>query len=247
MCLDAISPAKTEPGVYSVVFEPYSVGEIMAFVFASNFGFKAYQEKKSCFSGKVGQKVASDMLTIDDDPFVPDAIGSKAVDDEGTPTRKMPLIESGVFRETFSDLMDAYEYDGNPTGNASRPGSPMGRSAEPDTVSAPHNIKIQGSTCRKDDIIKDIKKGLVVGRLWYTYAVNPIKGDFSCTARSGIQIIENGQIKHPGKPVRIVHNLKDLLLNVSDIADDAKNVQQWDSLPSIVPSIRFDGIRAMPI
>ena len=44
-------------------------------------------------------------------------------------------------------------------------------------------------------MIKDTKHGLLIGRLWYTYAVNPIKGDFSCTARSGIRIIENGEVK----------------------------------------------------
>ena len=39
----------------------------------------------------------------------------------------------------------------------------------------------------QDEMIQDTKHGLLVGRLWYTYAVNPIKGDFSCTARSGIK------------------------------------------------------------
>jgi len=83
---------------------------------------------------------------------------------------------------------------------------------------------------------------ILVGRLWYTYAVNPIKGDFSCTARSGIRIIENGEIKGPGKSVRIIHNLPTMIKNISEIGNNQRNVIQWASLPSIVPSIKAENI-----
>jgi len=95
--------------------------------------------------------------------------------------------------------------------------------------------------------IKDTKKGLLIGRLWYTYAVNPTKGDFSCTARSGIRIIENGKIKSPGTPVRIVHNLPVMLQNISAIGNDSKNVLQWASLPSIAPTVKAERIKIIPI
>jgi PmbA protein len=95
--------------------------------------------------------------------------------------------------------------------------------------------------------IKDTKHGLLVGRLWYTYAVNPIKGDFSCTARSGIRIIENGEITSPGKSVRIIHNLPRLLQNISAVGDNEKNVLQWASLPSITPSIKVEKIKVNSI
>ncbi len=73
-------------------------------------------------------------------------------------------------------------------------------------------------------------------------AVNPIKGDFSCTARSGIRIIENGEIIGPGKSVRIAYNLPKLLKNISDIGNDQRQVIQWASLPSITPSIKVENI-----
>jgi PmbA protein len=96
-------------------------------------------------------------------------------------------------------------------------------------------------------MIRDTKHGLLVGRLWYTYAVNPIKGDFSCTARSGIQIIENGEVIGPGRSVRIVHNLTNLLNNISDIGKDQSRVMQWASLPSITPSIKVENISVSSI
>jgi len=126
-------------------------------------------------------------------------------------------------------------------------GSPMGRDADPIPVSAPHNLKIKSGDYSQEELIKDTKHGILVGRLWYTYAVNPIKGDFSCTARSGIRIIENGEIVSAGKPVRIVHNLPLLLESISGIANNEKNVLQWASLPSITPSIRVDEIPVNPI
>ncbi|MGI0017109.1 MAG: metallopeptidase TldD-related protein, partial [Nitrosotalea sp.] len=123
---------------------------------------------------------------------------------------------------------------------------PMGRQANPIPITLPHNLRVSNGDFTKDDIIKDTKKGLLIGRLWYTYPVNPERGDFSCTARSGIKIIESGKIS-PGKSVRIVHNLKTLLENISAVGNDSKNILQWSSLPSITPTVKVNNIRATPL
>lgn len=247
MCLESINPVKCEQGEYSVIFEPYSVGEILAFVLALNFNLKTYSEKKSCFNDLSGKKIASDIFSLIDDPHVPNGIGSKSFDDEGVQTRQNELIKNGIFQNLFSNLNDSFLYDHNPTGNGNRQGTPMGRDSNPNIISSPHNLRISGDSTKKDDMIKDVKKGLLIGRLWYTYAVNPIKGDFSCTARSGIRIIEDGQIKSPGKSVRIIHNLPTALTNISAIGDDHTNVIQWASTPSITPSIRIDNVNTISI
>jgi PmbA protein len=247
MCVDSINPQKPDAGEYSIIFDPYSVGELLAFVFASNFNLKTFYDKKSCFSDKLGSKIAVNEFSLVDDAHAPEGIGSKIFDDEGVATENRPLIENGIFKGLYSDLYNAYKEGKESSGNATRIGSPMGRSAEPIPVSAPHNMRIIGNQMSRDEIIKDTKKGLLVGRLWYTYAVNPIKGDFSCTARSGIRIIENGEIKSPGTSVRIVHNLPVMLQNISAIGNDSKNVLQWASLPSIAPTVKAEGIKVIPI
>jgi len=203
--------------------------------------------RKSCFSDKLDSKIAVDNFNLIDDAHAPEGIGSKIFDDEGFATKPRPLIENGVFRGLYSDLFNAYKEGKEPSGNASRIGSPMGRSAEPIPVPAPHNMRILGDGMSRDEIIKETKKGLLVGRLWYTYAVNPTRGDFSCTARSGIRIIENGEVKAPGTSVRIVHNLPVMLQNISGVGNDSKNVLQWASLPSIAPTVRAERIKAIPI
>ena len=243
MCIDAINPQKINSEKYSIIFEPYSVGELLAFVVAANFNFKTFKERKSCFSNNFKNKISIDEFNLTDDPHIPEGIGTKSIDDEGIKTEKIKLIENGIFKNNFSNLYDSYkEGEKESSGNAIRMGSPMGRSAEPIPISAPHNLTITQGSSSQEDMIKDTKHGLLVGRLWYTYAVNPIKGDFSCTARSGIRIIENGKIKGPGKSVRIVHNLPTLLKNISDIGNDQRRVMQWASLPSITPSIKVEDI-----
>ena len=243
MCIDAINPQKINSEKYSIIFEPYSVGELLAFVVAANFNFKTFKERKSCFSNNFKNKISTEEFNLTDDPHIPEGIGTKSIDDEGIKTEKIKLIENGIFKNSFSNLYDSYkEGEKESSGNAIRMGSPMGRSAEPIPISAPHNLTITQGSSSQEDMIKDTKHGLLVGRLWYTYAVNPIKGDFSCTARSGIRIIKNGKIVGPGKSVRIVHNLPTLLKNISDIGNDQRRVMQWASLPSITPSIKVEDI-----
>ena len=173
MCIESINPQKIDSGKYTIIFEPYSVGELLSFVIAANFNFKTFSEKKSCFSNHLDKEIGVEQLELIDDPHIPEGIGSKTVDDEGIKTKKKYLIQKGVFKNTFSNLFDGYKKEKQSTGNASRAGSPMGRSSEPIPISAPHNLKITSGTSSQEDMIKDTKHGLLVSRLWYTYAVNP--------------------------------------------------------------------------
>ena len=128
MCVESINPQKVDSDVYSIIFEPYSVGELLAFVVAANFNFKTFREKKSCFSNSFEKEIAVEQLSLIDDPHIPEGIGTKSVDDEGIQTSKRGLIENGIFKNTYSNLFDSYKEGEESTGNASRPGSPMGRS-----------------------------------------------------------------------------------------------------------------------
>lgn len=247
MCVNSINPKRVEPDSYDIIFEPYAFGELLSFVFSSNFNLKTYSEKRSCFSDKLESNISNESFSLIDDPHSPDSIGSKPFDDEGTPTSPQFLIKSGILTGLFSDSFEAFKNGTISSGNACRPGSPMGRSTQPIPIPMPHNLKVPNGKASKNEIIQDTKKGLLIGRLWYTYPVNPEQGDFSCTARSGIRIIENGKIVNPGRSVRIVHNLKTLVGNISAIGNDSKNILQWSSLPSITPTVRVDSVKVTPI
>ncbi|RNJ79594.1 MAG: TldD/PmbA family protein [Nitrosopumilus sp. B06] len=246
MCKESANPRRVEPGRYSIIFEPYAAGELLAFVAAPNFALKAFSEKKSCLS-EMGEKMAYKSLHLADDPHMPEGMGTRHVDDEGVKTQKTDLIRDGVFCGVISDLYDGYKENLKSTGNASRAGSPLGRSSEPVPVSAPHNLCVTPGDMSHEEMISDTRHGLLVGRLWYTYAVNPTRGDFSCTARSGIRIIENGQVRGSGKQVRIMHNLLAMMRDISGIGNRQRRVIQWASLPSSTPPIRVEGIHAEPV
>jgi PmbA protein len=123
MCVGSINPQKPEAGEYSIIFDPYSVGELLAFVFASNFNLKTFHDKKSCFSDKLDSKIAVDDFNLIDDAHAPEGIGSKIFDDEGVATSTRPLIENGIFKGLYSDLYNAYKEGKESSGNATRMGS----------------------------------------------------------------------------------------------------------------------------
>ena len=239
MCVGSINPQAVEPARYSVIFEPYSVGELLSFVVAPNFNLKTFAEGRSCFSDSLGKRVAVNGFNMTDDPHMPCGIGSRPVDDEGVETQRRSLVKDGVMRGTFSNVFDACREGVESSGNATRQGEPMGRSSEPVPDSAAHNLTIEPGRMSPDEMIQDTRLGLLVGRLWYTYPVNPIRGDFSCTARSGIRVIRNGTVT-PAKPARIIHNLHTLLGNISGIGADSRGVIQWASRPATAPSVRVD-------
>ncbi|MFQ5970182.1 MAG: TldD/PmbA family protein [Nitrososphaerales archaeon] len=247
MATRSLDAKKCEEGTYSTIFEPYAIGELLSFVFADNFNAKLYQDKRSCLYGKLGKQIAVERFTLQDDPRASDCLGSKPFDDEGVPTQTRNLIEDGTFKKIIYDTFYAAKDNVESTGNAIREGYPVGRSADPIPFPSMHNIVIKSGDYSKEEIIKDTKNGLLVGRLWYTYPVNPEKGDFSCTARSGIFVIKDGEIVGASKMVRIIDNLQRLLMNISAVGKDKMHVLQWHALPSLAPSLRVDGIKAIPV
>ena len=68
MCINSINPESCQPETYSIIFEPYAVGEMLAFVFSSNFNLKTYSEKRSCFVDRLGKKIATENFNLIDDP-----------------------------------------------------------------------------------------------------------------------------------------------------------------------------------
>jgi PmbA protein len=240
MCVDSQNPGIAPPQKTSVIFDPLAVGELLFFVFGPNFNLKTFSERKSCFA-KIQEKIAVKELNLVDDPHIPDNLGAKSFDDEGVPTKPIHYVKNGVFENLYSDVYNSSKEKTTSSGNACRLGIPLGRSSDPIPVSAPHNLTIKSGNQTRDEIIKNTKNGILVGRLWYTYPVNPIKGDFSCTARSGIFLIKNGKLE-PIKPIRIIHNLPVLFQNISAIGNNSKTILPWAGMPVTCPTIKCDSI-----
>jgi TldD protein len=143
----------------------------------------------SIFGGKVGKKVASDLVTVIDDATLSGRFGSYAFDDEGTPAQKTVLIENGILRAFMSDKFTAKELGIPASGNGRRENfrfKPVPRMTN--TLIAP------GKT-DPTEIIASVKDGLLVKRMGGG-EVNVTNGDFVFEVNEGY-LIENGKIKHP--------------------------------------------------
>jgi TldD protein len=170
------------------------------------------RKKTSTFSGRVGQRVASELCTVIDDGTIPNRRGSINIDDEGTPTARNVLIEKGILRGYLQDRLNARLMGVAPTGNGRRESFahiPMPRMT---------NTFMLAGDCTREEIIRSVDRGL--------YAVNFGGGQVDITSgrfvfsASEAYLIEGGHITRPVKGATLIGNGPEVLTRVSMVADD---------------------------
>ncbi len=197
----------------------------------------------SAFSGRVGERVASDLCTVVDDGTLAGRRGSLSIDDEGTPTEKTVLIENGILKGYMQDKLNARLMGVKSTGNGRRESYahlPMPRMTNTYMLAGKHN---------PEEIIKSVKKGL--------YAKNFAGGQVDITSgkfvfsASEAYLIENGKITRAVKGATLIGNGPDVLTKVSMVGDDLELDsgvgtcgKEGQSVPVGVgqPTIKIDGI-----
>ena len=166
----------------------------------------------SAFSGRVGERVASDLCTVVDDGTLQGRRGSLSIDDEGTPTAKTVLIENGILKGYMQDKLNARLMGVKSTGNGRRESYsslPMPRMTNTYMLPGPHN---------PEEIIRSVKKGL--------YAKNFAGGQVDITSgkfvfsASEAYLIENGKITRAVKGATLIGNGPDVLTKVSMVGTD---------------------------
>lgn len=195
----------------AVVLDPYIVTNFLGLLSPALSG-EAVQKGRSLFANKVGQKVASDLITIVDDGRLPGGIASAPFDGEGVPTSETVLIEDGQLKGFLHNTYTAAKAGIQSTGNGVR-GS-FKSTPEVGTT----NFFIRPGSSSAEQIIKEVQNGLYVTEVMGMHTANPISGDFSLGA-SGI-MIENGQFTKPVRGVAIAGNIMELLGAVDAVAND---------------------------
>lgn len=162
--------------------------------------------RSSPWTDKMGERVASENLTIIDNGQSEKGLLSGIVDDEGVPTQKTPILEKGILRSYLFDSYNAHQLDMASTGNGLRRTARelAGRFAFP-AVCAGTTMEIPPSSRSFDDIIGEVKRGVYIEHFAYPI-VDPLSGTFSNEIRNA-QIIENGELGHPIKYALWVGNL----------------------------------------
>ncbi|WP_457680463.1 TldD/PmbA family protein [Thermovibrio sp.] len=200
----------------------------------------------SVYAGKVGQKVASELITVIDDGTIKGMYGSSGYDDEGTPTAKNILIENGVLKGYMSDILESMKRGNTlPTGNGRR------QSYAHVPIPRMTNTYIAPGKTEPKEIIEDTKEGILVVKMGGGQ-VNTVNGDFVFEV-SEAYMIENGQITYPIRGASLIGNgpqvLKeidavgnDLGFSIGTCGKDGQGVPVSDGLPTIrIPKITVGG------
>jgi TldD protein len=197
----------------------------------------------SAFTGRMGEKVAADCVTVVDDGTLERRRGSLTIDDEGTPTRHNVLIEDGILRGYLQDKLNAGLMNMAPTGNGRRESFahlPMPRMTNTFMLPGSHD---------PGEIIASVDRGL--------YAVNFAGGQVDITSgrfvfsASEAYLIENGKVTRPVRGATLIGNGPDVLTRVSMVGNDLELDagigvcgKDGQSVPVGVgqPTLRIDGL-----
>ncbi|MBI4949961.1 MAG: TldD/PmbA family protein [Deltaproteobacteria bacterium] len=203
------------------------------------------QQNLSVYSGKIGEKVASPIITVLDDATIPYKRGSFFFDDEGVRAEKTVLVDKGVLKSYMCDRLNSMKSGHKPTGNGRRESyhhRPIPRMTN--TIIAPG----------KDDpeaIIRSLDKGLFVKKMGGGQ-VNTVNGDFVFEVTEGY-LIENGKIGEMVRGATLTGNGPEVLMNIDMVGTDlgfsigtcgkdAQGVPVSDAQPTLrIPEITVGG------
>lgn len=164
------------------------------------------------FTGKVGQKVASEVFTMVDDGSLPNMRGTTNFDDEGTQMKRNVLIREGVLEKYMTDILSAKQLQMERTGNGRR------ESFRNIPIPRMTNTFIEKGTDKPEDIMASTQTGLYVQSL-SGGSVNPTTGVFNFTCREAY-LIENGIKTTPVKGATLIGNCLDIIANIDAVGDD---------------------------
>jgi TldD protein len=207
-----LGAAEAPAGEMEVVLGPGWPGVLLHEAVGHGLEADFNRKKTSAFAGLIGQKVASEKVTVVDNGTMPNRRGSLNVDDEGVPTRETVLIENGILKGYLTDKMSARLMGTESTGSGRR------ESYHHITMPRMTNTYMLNGEDVPEDIIKSVKRGL--------YAVNFGGGQVDITngkfvfSASEAYLIEDGKVTRPVKGATLIGNGPEALKYVSMVGND---------------------------
>lgn len=225
------SPRDLDPGRYPVVLEASAVSTLTGFLAWIGFGGRVLAEGRSCLSGKEGQAVAAEAVTIYDDAREPGTLGIP-FDFEGVPRRRVDLIDHGVFRGGVYDLRTAKQAGTEATGHALPPPNPEGP--------FPLNLFLAPGDATLEQMIAATDRGLLVTRFHYSNIVHPVESTITGMTRDGTFVIEGGEVAHPVKNFRFTQSILDALRDTTMVGSEAELASEFFFSASRVPPLKIE-------
>ena len=247
--ISSLNGIRLPSGDYPVILGPQPIGELLSNLIIRSCTVSSFYSRQSCFLGKLGSQVASELLTVVDKGNAPGLGGSKGITCEGLPTGETVLIKEGVLTGLLSDWYEYQRILNDPQAkdklgvqprdfqhamiprNGFRFGRGGGREFGTTPCAAATNVVFDSSSSTDfEALVKQIERGILVGRLWYTYPIHGLRaGDFTGTLTADSYLIEDGEIKAPIKvnTLRINDNIGNILMGARGITGDTRPTILW--------------------
>ena len=198
--LRAQNPRELPAGDYEVVLEPYAVADIVEFLGEALTGL-ALEEGSSFVGGRFGERVTGEAVTMIDDPLDRHCL-PQAFDFEGARSERVTLIERGAARAVVYDSQTAARNKARNTGHAY-----FSSEAYP----YPLHLRLEAGTASREELIRGVKRGLLITRFWYTRWVHPLRTIVTGMTRDGVFAIENGEVAFPVRNFRFTQSYHEAL------------------------------------
>ena len=207
-----LKAAPVPSGTYRAIIDRKCMPDLLG-VFADVFSAESTQKGLSLLAGKEGEIIASDVVTVMDDPLLPDGLNSYPFDAEGVAARPKAVIEKGKLNTLLHNLKTARKAGVQTTGNASKAGY-----AGAVNVS-PSNFFIVPGEKSLEELMADMGDGLVITEVSGLHAgANAISGDFSLIAQG--YTVKNGKKDAPVEQITVAGNFYQMLKNIRAVGND---------------------------
>ena len=209
--VDQLGGEACESSEYKAVLAPSVVRAFLSF-YVGNADAEEVQKHSSLFIGKLGQKIASKKITIEDKPLKRN-IFSRWFDDEGVATYNKAIIKNGVLQTYLYNLTTAAKAGVESTGNASRGGSKMGTST--------FYLELKPGKKSQEELFKEVGNGVYITDVSGLHAgMNPQSGNFSLQATGFL--IKDGKRDRGLDVVTVSGNLINVFEDVLEVGRDVK-------------------------
>lgn len=207
-----LKAAPVKSGTYRAIIENKCMPDLLG-TFAGIFSAESAQKGMSLLAGKEGEMIASEIVTLMDDPLLPGGLDSRPFDDEGVATATKAVIEKGRLNTLLHNLKTARKAGVRSTGNAARAGyaGAVGIS--------PSNFFLAPGEKTKEELMQAMGDGLVITSVSGLHAgANPISGDFSLIAEG--YTVKDGKKDQPVEQITVAGNFYQLLKNIRAVGSD---------------------------
>ena len=213
-----------------VVFTPNGLASALISPLMAAFNGKIVLEGVSPIGNRLGQQVFDKKLWLWDDPTIAYRPGSRPCDDEGVPSQHTPLIKQGTVANFLYDLQTAALAHTQSTGNGSRNHGGLPAPSPSAFIIAPGDTTF-------DEMVNDIKEGLVIEQLMGAGQGNILGGDFSGNVLLGYKV-ESGKIVGRVKDTMVSGNIYQILKDITAIGSEARWVGAFLKTPPLYcPSV----------